>query len=176
MKYIPLTKGFFAKVDADWFGYLMQWKWHYNCGYAERKVRVDGKQVHISMHREIINAERGDMVDHKNGDTTDNQISNLRLATHSTNAMNMRKHKGASSYKGVSKNKNSWRTQIWIDNKKVLVLSFPQERWAALAYDLNAPALFGEYTRFNIGDELVSRVLNDCAEDPQSASLHTALS
>lgn len=155
MKYIPLTKGHFAKVDDDWFDYLMQWKWHYNCGYAERKARVNGKQVHVLMHREILNAERGDLVDHKSGDTLDNQVSNLRLSTHSTNAMNMRKHKGASRYKGVSKNKNSWRTQIWVDNKKALALSFYNERWAAMAYDLNAPALFGEYARLNFPEAIL---------------------
>lgn len=52
--------------------------------------------------------------------------------------MNMRKHRGFSVYKGVSKNENSWRTQIWKDKAKVLAITFSNERWAAMAYDLNA--------------------------------------
>lgn len=31
----------------------------------------------------------------------------------------------------------------------------PNERWAALAYDLNAPALFGEYARLNFPDAIL---------------------
>ncbi|MFP5260883.1 MAG: hypothetical protein ACLGJB_03130 [Blastocatellia bacterium] len=94
------------------------------------------------------------LVDHENGDSLDNQMHNLRLANHSTNAMNMRKHKGISRYKGVCKNETSWRTQIWKDNEKAFDASFPNERWAAYAYDLNAPALFGEYVRLNFPEAI----------------------
>lgn len=115
MKLIRLTKNKFAKVDNEDFESLNQYKWHYNDGYAERKE--NGK--HIKMHRELLNAQTS-LVDHINGDTLDNQRKNLRLATRSQNAMNMRKHTGKSVYKGVSKEKEYWRVQIWKDNKKAL--------------------------------------------------------
>jgi hypothetical protein len=147
VRLIPLTKNFSAKVDDSIYDYLMKWKWHYNCGYAERKEYRNGKQYHIQMHRVILPIKG--LVDHINGDTLDNRKSNLRISNHSTNAMNMRKHKGASVYKGVSREGNIWRTQIWKDNKKVFSVSTKEERHAALVYDLNAPALFGEYARLN---------------------------
>ena len=140
---ITLTKGCFALVDNDLFPYLNQWKWHYNDGYAERKE--NGK--HIRMHRIILKTDK--FVDHINGDKLDNRKSNLRLTNHSTNAMNMRKHRGESVYKGVSKEGKPWRVQIWKDNKKVFSASAPNERWAAMIYDLNAPILFSEYARLN---------------------------
>jgi hypothetical protein len=159
MKKIPLTKGFEAIVDDDKYEYLMQWKWHYNCGYAERKEYRNGKQIHIAMHRFLLPGHK--MVDHFNGNTLDNQLANLRPANHSTNAMNMKKHRGKSVYKGVTKDGNTWRTTIWKDNKCVFRISMPTERLAAMAYDLNAPIFFGEYARLNfepvgkIADELL---------------------
>ena len=107
------------------------------------------------MHRVILNAPKGEFVDHINGDPLDNRRENLRLCTKSTNAMNMRKHRGASQYKGVSKQKGHWRTQIWKDNKKIYSAMTSNERWAAMIYDLNAAALFGEYARLNFPDAIL---------------------
>lgn len=140
---IKLTKGFEAQVDDDLHDYLSQWKWHYNDGYADRKE--NGK--HIRMHRAVMNTNK--MIDHKNGNSLDNRKENLRIANHSTNAMNMRKHKGKSVFKGVSKEGNKWRTQVFYNNQRVFSAYFKTERQAGLAYDLNAPILFGEFARLN---------------------------
>lgn len=147
MKQIKLTQNQIALVDDDMFEYLSQWKWHYNCGYAERKEYKNGKQIHIRMHRVIMKTNK--MVDHRNGDTLDDRKENLRLTNHSTNAMNMRKHRGLSKYKGVSFDGRNWRVQISKDNKRVFSESAPTERWAAMIYDLNAPVFFGEFARLN---------------------------
>ena len=101
-----------------------------------------------------MNVPAGVFVDHKNGDKLDNQEKNLRLSNHSTNAMNMRKHRGVSIYKGVCKNGGVWRAQIWKDNKRQFDATAPNERWAAMIYDLNAPALFGEYARLNFPEAI----------------------
>jgi hypothetical protein len=153
MQLIPLTKGHLATVDDDVFDYLSKWRWHYN-GHAERKEYREGKQVHVLMHRIIMNAPDGLLVDHINGDSLDNRRANLRLANHSTNAMNMRKHRGSSRYKGVTRVGNQWRVQIWKDNKKAFDATAPTERWGAMIYDLNAPALFGKYARLNFPEAL----------------------
>jgi HNH endonuclease len=156
MKLIPLTQGKFALVDDEDYQYLKQWKWHWSAGYAERKEYPGGKQTHVHMHRVILNAPKGVLVDHKDGDTLNNQRANLRPSTHSTNAMNMRKHRGSSRYKGVCKEGNSFRVQIWKDNKKVFSTMTKNERHAAMIYDLNATAVFGEYARLNFNpDSLV---------------------
>jgi hypothetical protein len=157
MQRIPLTQNKYAFVDDEDFYFLNQWKWHYSAGYAERKIYPNGKQTHIQMHRVIL--KTSSFVDHKNGDTLDNRKQNLRPATHSTNAMNMRKHRGNSVYKGVCKEKNSYRVQIWKDNKKVFSVMTLNERHAAMIYDLNATALFGEYARLNF--DPVSLVIHE---------------
>jgi HNH endonuclease len=146
LKLIQLTKSFSALVDDDLFHFLSKWNWHYNSGYAER--RVNGK--HIRMHQVV----QPGSVDHVNGNTLDNRRLNLRPVTKSQNAMNMRKHRGA-SYKGVSKEKSGWRVQIWKDNKRVFSASAPTERQAAMIYDLNAQALFGKYARPNFPNSVI---------------------
>jgi hypothetical protein len=170
MKLIPLSKGKFAKVDDSWYEYLSQWKWHFDGYYARRNVYVNGRQVHILMHRLIAGAKEGELVDHRNGDALDNQGENLRICNRSTNAMNMRKHRGSSIYKGVSKYENKWRTQIWHNNEKVFGATFPNERWAAYAYDLNAAALFGEYARLNFSTETVAMSVDASSSSPPSVN------
>lgn len=109
------------------------------------------------MHREIAKAAQSELVDHINGDPLDNRRENLRFATKSQNAMNMRKHTG-SIYKGVSKEKGYWRVQIWKDNQKVFTAMAPNQRWGAMIYDLNAAPLFGQYARLNFPNAFGSTV------------------
>ncbi len=148
MKRIRLSKGKFALVDDDCFDYLSQWKWHYDGKYARRNIRVNGKLVHIYMHKVVAGTDQ--KVDHKDLDPLNNQRANLRACTTQTNAVNARKAVNKTSiYKGVTKRGNSWRSQLTYKNKKVYSAHFPTERWAAYAYDLNAYALYGEYARLN---------------------------
>lgn len=76
--------------------------------------------------------------------------THLRTCDHKQNAANKKKVSNLTSIcKGAVKHGNNWRVQIWKDNRKVYDASFPNERWAAYAYDLKAAALFGEYARPN---------------------------
>lgn len=147
MRTIRLTKGYETIVDDDLYAFLSQWKWHYNSGYAERKEYENGRQRHILMHRVVLGVNQ--TIDHKNGNKLDNRKENLRIVNHSQNAMNMRKHRGSSVYKGVSKTPFGWRVQIWQDNQKVFDVSARDEKHAAMIYDLNAPVFFGEYANLN---------------------------
>jgi len=157
MKYIPLSKGKFARVDDAWFDFLNQWRWHFDGRYARRHTpRVNGKQGNILMHRVVANTSEGKFTDHIDGDELNNQSSNLRTCNHRQNAANQKKAQNKSSrYKGVSKYKNKWRAQVTFDNRKVYDAVFAQERWAAMAVDLNSCALFGSYARLNFPDAIL---------------------
>jgi hypothetical protein len=155
MKLIALSKGKFAKVDDHRYEEVNKYKWHFDGRYARRHIKVGGKQKNILLHRVINRTPKGMFTDHIDGDCLNDQESNLRNCTKKTNAANMRKHRGSSIYKGVSKHENKWRTQIWKDNEKVFGATFPNERWAAYAYDLNAKALFGKYARLNFQDAIL---------------------
>jgi putative component of toxin-antitoxin plasmid stabilization module len=152
MKFVELTKGKRAIVDNDMYDFLNQWKWTYHSqGYAYRQYKVNGKYVPIFMHRLIIKACKGELVDHINGDRLDNQKSNLRICNWNGNARNKNKIKrvASSRFIGVSKVRDGvW--QVGIRNgKRVHIGFFNNEHYAALAYDLWAVDLHGEFAKTN---------------------------
>ena len=90
------------------------------------------------------------VVDHIDGDPSNNKISNLRLASSSENQLNSAKRKGTSSkYKGVHWNKqsNSWRASIRINGKAKYIGNYSNEYAAHLAWCEVAKELHGEFFR-----------------------------
>lgn len=145
-----------GKIDKSDYGYLKQFKWHLRNGYANRNYRVNRKQIHVSMHREIMNAPKGLFVDHINGDKLDNRRSNLRLCNNAQNQWNTYKPKGKSRYKGViwqkkddHKNGGFWVGRIWVYGRAIFLGRFENEVDAALAYNKAALKYHGEFARIN---------------------------
>lgn len=157
MKLIPLTQGYFVKVDDDDFDFLSQWKWHVHMDkklggtfYAKRKIWENKVSKDIRMHRVITNAPKELDVDHMDGDGLNNQKSNLRVCTKSENQRNQRPQKGTSSqYKGVQKSGKKWEAKIHVDNKVAWYKSFENEIEAAIARDKKAIELHGTFARLN---------------------------
>ena len=112
------------------------------------------KQV-FRVHRVIWFIVYGDLpriIDHKNELKSDNRISNLRVANHSTNAANRGKqNNNTSGYKGVcwSKRDKSWLVQIQYKNTYYSKHGFNCPIEAAKHYDEIAKVLFGEYAKVN---------------------------
>src|SRR5690348_9141568 len=93
MKTIALTHGLEAKVDDEDFERLSQFKWYAaknkHLWYARRGVYIgDGEMRMLGMHRFIMNAVPGQVVDHRDGNTLNNQKSNLRFCTYTQNNVN----------------------------------------------------------------------------------------
>ncbi len=155
---IGLTRGGIAIVDKKWHEMLSLIKWQFgHAGYAHTTTTkwVKGRgdvQVRESMHRVIMSAKKGQMVDHKNGNTLDNRECNLRFCTKRQNIFNSKPPKrGSSNYKGVRKQPNgTWRSYIKDDNNKVISIGkFQSEIEAAKAYDECAIKLRGEFAWLN---------------------------
>jgi hypothetical protein len=107
MKLIPLSQGKVAMVDDADFDNLAQYKWYVrskNDDYAVRNLPNRGGQV--SMHRELMAAPGGLVIDHIDGNGLNNQRANLRLCTVSQNQWNRRRDK---------RNKTG-RTGVWQSN------------------------------------------------------------
>ena len=154
MKQIELTQGKFALVDDDDFDELNQYNWCFHNGYAVRGVAISqGKQKTQLMHRLITNCPDDMEVDHINHDKLDNRKSNLRVCSSSENSHNqkMQTKVKSSRFKGVyfNKNANKWQAQIKLDDKNKYLGLFTNEIDAAIAYNVAAIELFGEFALLN---------------------------
>jgi hypothetical protein len=151
-KFIPLTQGKFAIVDAEDYDWLVQYKWHCrkfnNNFYAFRQEH----NKTISMHRVIINAPKEMLVDHIDCNGLNNRKSNLRLCTYAQNACNRRpKPNSSSKYKGISfhRRDKKWEAQINHNGKSKYLGRYDIEIDAALTYDRKAEQLFGQFAYLN---------------------------
>jgi hypothetical protein len=92
------------------------------------------------------------LVDHVNGDKSDNRISNLRIANYSQNNWNQGRHSNnKSGYKGVRyyKPQRKFHAYIGLCSAKLHLGSFDTAEDAARAYDSAAAELYGEFARLN---------------------------
>lgn len=137
MKYISLTQGQYAIVDAHNYEELNQRKWfaYWNKDtksfYAVRAAkRENGKQPRISMAREILGLKYGDkrQADHIDHNTLDNRMSNLRIVTCNQNQWN---HKNP---KGYYWNKGKYTARIGFNGERIYLGRFCTTKEAHNAY------------------------------------------
>ena len=153
---ITLPCGRDLLIDAEDEAFVRSHKWRsqlptrsYTRYAARHKPGASGE---IFLHRELLNAPDGMMVDHLNGDGLDCRRSNIRLATASENACNRRRPSDATNpYRGVRQNgpHGRWVARIGIHGTKHYLGSFATPEEAARAYDAKALELHGEFARLN---------------------------
>jgi len=150
---IPLGHGKYAYVDAEDYEWLSQWKWRLRNGYAARR---DGAGKTIFMHRQIMRAPEGRLVDHMDGNKRHNYRSNLRLCSSGENVHNAAKRAGTGSrFKGVYRHAKSgkWCAQIHFGGQPTHLGCFADEVEAARAYDRAAVERFGAFARPNFPED-----------------------
>jgi hypothetical protein len=152
--YVALTKGFVAVIDASDVGIVAGYNWtalvKANVVYAKRAIKVDGHYVTVRMHRELLDAPDGILVDHRDGNGLNNRRKNLRLSTNSQNLCNRGSQRnGTSGFKGVTRHKlaGKWMAQIKQNGRRHYLGLFDKPEDAAAAYKTAAEALHGEFAR-----------------------------
>ena len=151
VRYIALTQGKFAIVDAADYEWLSRYKWTASCKgdkcYAYRK----DKGRNILMHRLIAQAPPGMVVDHIDGNSANNRRGNLRVCTQAENCRNAKPRVGTSRFKGVRAHNapGKFAAEITFEGRAEYLGSFTDEIEAALVYDLRAIVLFAEFARPN---------------------------
>jgi len=159
---IPLSQGKSTIVDPGDYERLATYKWHFSrsptSSYAARwqRSRPGGLRKKIWMHRKVIDIPKHMLCDHINGNGLDNRAANLRPANVSQNLCNRPKTKAKtrSKYKGLEWDKiqRKWKAKIQCNGRKIYLGSFSKEIDAAMAYDIKAKALFGQFARLNFTD------------------------
>lgn len=152
---IPLTKGKHALVDLEDFDRVNRNKWTaYYTGckwYAGRTQK--GKS--IRMHRQIMHARKGQIVDHADGNGLNNCKSNLRFCTVGQNNCNRRPGGKSSRYKGVyfDKCRHHFYAVVQYRGKQREFGPFDNEIDAARAYDRMALQYHGAFAYLNFPHE-----------------------
>lgn len=163
MKRVPLYRkkkiAAYAIVEDFDFEKIKSMKWYLWRGrhnnYQMAYAFATNPRTTIKLHRFILGlGRRFPYVDHVDCNPLNNLRSNLRLAQPSGSSMNRRKNitpcvsklKGVSTVKGSSK----FRAYIVINDRQFHLGMFQNELDAAMAYDIAAIGLFGEFARVNL--------------------------
>lgn len=141
-KYLEMLNRGRAKVSASDFESFSRFPWRQNHhGYAAfRKGTALKDEKTYLMHREILSAKPGQIVDHINGDRLDNRRENLRLTDRSKNMMN--RQVGA---RGVHKSGSTWVARIGFKMERIYIGRFKTKAEAKTAYTAKAKELFGKH-------------------------------
>ena len=131
-------------MDNEDYEYLSKVPWHYHkkpadrYGYATSSRTLGGNR---KMHRVILSAKKGQIVDHINHNGLDNRRVNLRIVDASESARN-RRVKNKYGYVGVGKARDRngepkyWIARITISKgNRIYLGTYPTAIKAARAYD-----------------------------------------
>jgi len=152
MKTVPLRgkygKGKFVLVDSGDFGWVSKRSWNFHkkgndfyaaCSWGD-------------LHRLLIRAKRGEIVDHVNRNTLDCRKSNLRITDAGGNTKNVGLRKdNSSNYKGVNFwiTGKRWTARIQVDGKRLFLGYFDTAKQAAKIYNLASKKHHKEFAFIN---------------------------
>lgn len=130
-------------IDLDDLELVLSKKWRYT-----RNTYVTGVQKPILIHRFLMNPKNNEVVDHINGDPTDNRRKNLRITTQQKNLLN--KEKLSSNTTGITgvwwdKSRSKWAAEIKLNNIKCYLGRFTNKEDAAFARVYAEIKLFKEF-------------------------------
>lgn len=116
-------------------------------GYIMTAWRGEGDKQSVFLHRFIMEAKDGEIVDHINHDTFDNRRCNLRIVDHYESQRNIGLSKAnTSGYKGVSLKNGRWCAAIRYNKQEHHLGSFDTPEEAAEARRKAEIELYGEHS------------------------------
>lgn len=137
-------------------------------GYFKVRITLEKSQGMFKLHRLIFLLKEGylpEFVDHKDGDTKNNKIDNLRGSTMQQNSCNLKLNiNNTSGYKGVQVTKSGkWRSSIISEGINYHLGTFESKGDAAFAYNYAAKELHGDFSNLNtIIENVKNKQLIEC--------------
>lgn len=115
------------------------------------KIQIMGERIFAHRLAWLLHHKRWpeEMIDHVNGDRSDNRIENLRSASAHQNAANSKIYSSnTTGFKGVSERRpGEFRARIQVNGKSLSLGTFPTPEKAHEAYEAAANQNFGEFAR-----------------------------
>ncbi len=156
-KFIPDVYIDIDQEDKVWMDeFICSWRYSRRHNRVCARIKKDELNYRGGIARVIMlyygHDIEGKDVDHINLNPLDNRKDNLRICSHLENCRNRNKHKVpnfTSQFKGVAWDKDKWSAMIANEGKRISIGRFESEKDAAVAYDLYAKDLFGEFALLN---------------------------
>lgn len=136
MKNLKLSTGEFVELDDDdhekYKGFRCFPATPKKGRYRYAQIRLNGKTQYL--HRVIMNAPKGALVDHIDRNTLNNQRSNLRLVTPHGNQMNARGRLNPSGFSNVRSMGKQFQGRVKVMGEKISVGCFDtaEKAWNAV--------------------------------------------
>ncbi len=155
VRYIALTKGLFAIVDAADYEEVNKYKWSAHIAGANCYAARRDKGKNLTLHRFIMKPPKGMYVDHIDGNGLNNRRSNLRICTAQQNQCNRGPQGRTSRFKGIHYRKHieKYSASIRSNGDQIYLGCFEDEEEAARVRDRMAVELQGEFAYLNFPDE-----------------------
>ncbi|WIA54337.1 hypothetical protein N6H05_14820 [Sphingobium sp. WTD-1] len=155
MAQIELAGGYAAIIDDEDADRVLALRW-----YRAHRYAVHGRGGsnptpggRIYLHRFVIGAQPGQIVDHINGNGLDCRKSNLRAGDLSLNNIN-RRYANSCGYRGVRRNhQSSFSVAITMKGERRQLHGFSSAEDAARAYDALAVQFHGSAAILNFPNE-----------------------
>jgi hypothetical protein len=170
---ILLSNGMVTLVNEEDYDYARRYSWRYTKGGEGKSdyVKTDIRQQTYKLHRLILRARPGEIVDHVNRNTLDNRRCNLRFCDWSQNATN-REFINKYGFRGVNSRRDNGKYYAMARKGKTSLYgptrTDPAD--AALDYDSLALQLFGEFAILNFTKATTGAVLTATAPAPAVVS------
>jgi hypothetical protein len=159
MTRMTLSNGYVTLLDDEDYERFKQWKWYgaptHSKVYVRRGYTRNQKSFSEMLHRVIMNAPHGFQVDHIDGDTLNNQKSNLRLCTPTENqrykrSMISKPRPAHRPFKGVRLTPaGRYKASIVHERQWIYLGTYDSAMDAARAYDTKAIELRGAFACTN---------------------------
>lgn len=136
---VYLTRGFTALIDAADWPLVEPYMWHTHFARSKVYARTRGENGQpIYLHRLIMQAPDGKLVDHQNHNSLDCRRFNLVVKGFSANAQNCN-YSTTRAYRGVYERPNGrFSASIKINGKQLSLGTHDTAKLAAEAYDAAA--------------------------------------
>jgi hypothetical protein len=153
MAYINLTQGKTTEIDDVDYPFISSIKWR-TANIRGKLYAINSSKIYeSSLHRLLLGASSGVVVDHIDGNGLNNKRSNLRLCSNKENVRYQTLSKmNTSGYKGVSIHKQTqkYRAQIRVNNRLMHLGLYTTKEEAAEAYNNAAIVHFGPFAKLNL--------------------------